>query len=350
MGRLLHGELQVVDEQSIPAAEVSGSRGPQLPRLTSLRIFGALAVFLYHSAAWGLGSFFGLAYVGYAGVAFFFVLSGFVLSWGTREGLAARTFYRRRFARVWPSHFVMLVVAASVPVVAFARSWPAAIANAFLVQGWFVNDTDIQLGMNGVSWSLSAEAFFYLCFPLGFLALSRMAQRLRVAVVAVGLLVEFLFTLAFPSQCYNLPLARLPEFLLGVAAGLAFRQGWRPHIPRWLPVGLVVMGVAIAHSMPTFTSDSVLAPIFLCVVLAAARTDVDDSAGWLRHRLPVFAGEASFAFYLVHQSVIVNLRRLTVSPGVNFLICLLVSIAASLALHVLVERPCNRLLRGRSPS
>lgn len=110
------------------------------------------------------------------------------------------------------------------------------------------------------------------------------------------------------------------------------------------------MGVAIAHFLPTFTSDGLLAPIFLCVVLAAARRDLDNRPGWLRHRVLIFAGEASFAFYLVHQLVIVNLRRVAVSPHEDFLICLLVSLAAALALHMLVERPCNRLLRDRSRS
>lgn len=351
MGRqLLRHDPSVIDRNGATATEVSAPRGSQLPRLTSLRIFGALAVFLYHSAAWGLGDFFGLANAGYTGVAFFFVLSGFVLSWGTRPGLPAPRFYRRRFARVWPSHFVMLIAAALVPVVAFGRSWPAAVANGFLAQAWFVNDPNIQLGMNGVSWSLSAEAFFYLCFPAGIIILSKMTQRLRVTVVSVALLGEFLLTLAFPAQCYNLPLARFPEFLLGVVAGLAFREGWRPKVPQWVALGLVVVGVAIAHFLPTFTSDSLLALIFLCVVLAAARRDLDNRPGWLRHRALIFAGEVSFAFYLVHQLVIVNLRRVVVSPHEDFLICLLVSLAAALALHVLVERPCNRLLRDRSRS
>lgn len=330
--------------------DVRSPHGSQLPRLTSLRIFGAFAVFLFHSDAWGLGHFFGLPSVGYTGVAFFFVLSGFVLSWGTGTTTSARTFYRRRFARVWPSHAVMLVVAALVPVVAFARSWPSAVANAFLIQSWFVNAPHIQLGMNGVSWSLSAEAFFYLCFPLAFWALPRTPQWLRLTLTATALLAEFLCTLAYPAQCYNLPIARLPEFLLGVVAGLAVRDGWRPRISYRLAQALVLVGMVIALWLPTYTADSLLAPVFLCAVLAAARRDIDGRPGWLRNRVLVFAGEASFAFYLVHQLVIVNLRSIAGNTHIDFLICLLVSIVAALALHLLVERPCNRLLRGPSRS
>lgn len=340
-------------EGPAPAGEhtrISPARGAQLPRLTSLRLFGALAVFGYHAQAWGLGYFFGVPAAGYTGVAFFFVLSGFVLTWGTGAATPARTFYRRRFARVWPSHVVMLIVAGLVPVVAFARSWPAAVANVFLVQGWFVDDRGIQLGMNGVSWSLSAEAFFYLCFPATLWLLRKAAPRIRAAVVAAALLAEFLFTLVFPTEAYNLPLARFPEFLLGVVAGLAFQAGWRPTISHRSALVLVILGVALAPHLPLYTADSLLAPVFLYAILAAAGRDTEGRPGWLRHRVLVFAGEASFAFYLVHQLVIVNLLHVSADPHIDLGVCFLVSVVAALALHLVVERPSNRLLRGASRS
>jgi peptidoglycan/LPS O-acetylase OafA/YrhL len=50
----------------------------------------------------------------------------------------ARAFYRRRFARVYPSHFAMLLVAAIVPFVPVDRSFPSAVASAALAQSWLV--------------------------------------------------------------------------------------------------------------------------------------------------------------------------------------------------------------------
>ena len=52
-----------------------------LPRLTSLRAFAALAVFVFHLHAEDVASLpWGIARIGGTGVAFFFVLSGFVLA------------------------------------------------------------------------------------------------------------------------------------------------------------------------------------------------------------------------------------------------------------------------------
>jgi hypothetical protein len=126
-----------------------------------LRAFAALAVFIFHLDAWQVAALpLKLSSLGSSGVAFFFVLSGFVLAWGTDPRLPVKTFYRRRFARVYPLDLVTLVIASLVPVVAVDRSWEAAVANAFMLQAWF-RDYKIVYGMNGVSWSLSCEAFFY---------------------------------------------------------------------------------------------------------------------------------------------------------------------------------------------
>jgi peptidoglycan/LPS O-acetylase OafA/YrhL len=52
------------------------------------------------------------------GVSSFFALSGFVLTWSLRAADTKRAFYRRRFARVYPLHFLTLLFA--VPFFLFA--------------------------------------------------------------------------------------------------------------------------------------------------------------------------------------------------------------------------------------
>jgi peptidoglycan/LPS O-acetylase OafA/YrhL len=52
--------------------------------------------------------------LGAVGVTFFFVLSGFVLAWSTSPDVGAGTIYRRRFARIYPSYLVMLLLAVAL--------------------------------------------------------------------------------------------------------------------------------------------------------------------------------------------------------------------------------------------
>lgn len=88
----------------------------RLDALTGLRWWAAFWVFGYH-----LLNYTGMPLliaapleIGSIGVTFFFVLSGFVLTWSMTGEVSASTFYTRRFARIWPSHIVALLLA--IPV------------------------------------------------------------------------------------------------------------------------------------------------------------------------------------------------------------------------------------------
>lgn len=144
---------------------VRASERVHLRRLTSLRFFAAAAVFFYHvgkTTDWLPAE--DIFRYGFTGVGFFFILSGFVLAWVSNAGMSTKDFYVRRFARVYPSHVVLVAVALVVPVLAFPVTPWGAIANLTLVQAWFM-DWAIVFSLNAVTWSLSCEAFFYLCSP-----------------------------------------------------------------------------------------------------------------------------------------------------------------------------------------
>src|SRR5438105_5116432 len=91
---------------------------PRLPALTSLRFFAAFHVFIFHVqaivAVFGPAWYQRLASIGYVGVSFFFVLSGFILVY-TYEGkpIMARDFWRARFARVYPAYAFALLLTRS---------------------------------------------------------------------------------------------------------------------------------------------------------------------------------------------------------------------------------------------
>ncbi|MGY1735364.1 acyltransferase family protein [Geodermatophilus sp. SYSU D00684] len=337
------------------AVTPAGPTSRLLPRLTALRAFAALVVFLFHLHWHDIASLpFGVSAIGGTGVAFFFVLSGFVLAWGTAPDLPARTFYRRRFARVYPSDFVTLLIAVVVPLVPGDRSVAAAVANALTVQAWSFRD-EIAYGMNGVSWSLSCEAFFYAVFPLAALVVRRLPRSLSWSLAVVGLLLATAAYLIRPGVADHYPLVRISEFLLGLVAGIAVRDGWRPRIRGPVAWGVLLAGLAAAvvvtARLGAPVTNALVAGPFLVLILYMADRDITGAPGWLRSRALVFAGEVSFAFYLVHELVIVNLIPFLPDHGLlQVTVMSAVAVAAAVALHLLVERPCNRWLRDRAPS
>ena len=110
-------------------------------------------------------------------VDFFFVLSGFVIMHTYGARIASwhdyGSFLRKRLARIYPLHLATLAIFCIIGAVVVAfdvqvrdRSFfdPTLIpANLLLVQAWGVTD---HAGLNIPSWSISAEWFVYLLFPL----------------------------------------------------------------------------------------------------------------------------------------------------------------------------------------
>ena len=158
----------------------------RLPSLTGMRFAAALLVFGVHAYSFipvaGLADRVGhrLLDPGDLGVSFFFVLSGFVLTWAVRGpgGPPPRRFWTGRVLRIYPAYAVALALGVLGKWVGDLVD-PAAnrmnqvnghsVATSFLlVQAWYRDDVT-YLGINPVAWSLSCEMAFYAAFPLLYL-------------------------------------------------------------------------------------------------------------------------------------------------------------------------------------
>lgn len=334
-----------------------------LPRLTSLRWYAALGVFLFHAGAvthWRALSVFG---IGQAGVTFFFVLSGFVLTWSHREGISTTQFYWRRFARIYPSHATVFTVAVLLGFLTsglFMTPILGVVLGFVLLQAWTVSSSSYVYAGNAPSWSLSAEAFFYAAFPaiLPFLRKWGTRQLVIVTGVVVGSGAAATIMLARAgygsTAAFNFPLVLLPQFILGVAVALLMQRGMR--IPfSWLLAGLaMVLTIIAAEHAPDFPfQDYVLLPGVAVLLAAGATQDLRGTPGLLTHPVSVWLGEVSFAFYLVHQGTLLVLHTLADwNSVVETFAALAMSLGLAAAIHHLIELPAQRSLtrRSRSPS
>lgn len=342
----------------------------QLPSLTGLRFIAAFAVFGFHVTAAHLcpptaavpATLAVLFRQGATGVSFFFILSGFVLCWSARPTDTARRFWWRRAAKIYPNHLVTALLAVALAVAVGAVSVWAVVDNLPLLQAW-VPDQSIYFGLNTPSWSLSCEAFFYLCFPLILWVVDRVPARglwpgtiaLLAAVCAMPAL-----ALALPAGLrywfvYVFPPVRILEFVVGVLLARIVRAG------RWIGLGVVpAAGLAVAAYLGSgylpagfsYVAGTV-APLAL-LIPAVAVTDLRGSRSFLRTRTAVWLGEVSFAFYLVHQLAIrIGYRALgaRTRPAPEGLLAtvgiLLTALAASAVLYRFVERPTMARLAGR---
>ncbi|TFV94940.1 acyltransferase family protein [Leifsonia flava] len=359
--------------------ETGTAHASRLDAITGLRWWAAFVVFGYHMLVFAplpaIAS--SLLQFGFFGVTFFFVLSGFVLTWSMRPGTPKSTFYWRRFARIWPLAFVTLLLAIPVfysfspdPAQWWVKPFSAGILmlSVFLLQGWS-RDPAILFSGNPAAWTLTIESFFYALHPFVSPLVSRLGKR--GALVAAGGVVLFAVAtrvaieLAPTSWLAQLPwpILRVNEFLLGMCLAWAMRQGWRPRMHPIVPaIAIVAYFVVIvglegvdafrpAYIVVSPYTSEVVTVLCAALIVITASANLRGKAGWVASRPMVALGEWSFAFYLVHATIIYTaLSLLGPQPprwaNLGWFAALLVlAIAAAAALHLWVEKPVESRLR-----
>lgn len=324
------------------ARDTTLSNQVELRPLTSLRFVAALEVVLFHTTMfgpWGSG--------GYAAVSFFFVLSGFILTYVyAGPGVRPVRFWRLRLARLAPAYGLGLLIAlpgfAYSALVAKILPVPEFMASAILVltmqQAWW---PPAAMAWNAPAWSLSVEFFFYALFPW----LLPFSGRVRPTVLIAGsvalLMVSAALRLALPPSNFTkyFPLLQLPLFLFGTGLGRLF-LAWTP--PGWLLwVGLGGVGLIFTANNPALQSEVLLAPLFGLVILGGAVSP----CRMLHHRMAVLLGEVSYALYILHMPLMWWWIKATgpITPQTVGPYLVLV-VGASILAYKFVELPLRRRL------
>lgn len=349
----------------------------RLNSLTGLRWFAALSVFIAHAGFLGPD----FLWLGKVGVAFFFCLSGFVLAWSAPAADTANSFYRRRFARVYPLHVTTLIGAFTVAILGWSRIPMPTVGQAsavlLLMQGWLAA-TPAGMAINGPSWTLSHEAFFYALFP--HLRGDALSARGWLIVAGAALGWPFAFAIVLTnanhaitghlgfnnpvvSDLFASPLGTVGMFVAGIALARAMTLGWRPGAPRaWIGVALLYTAVMpfCLDALPfprgwypsAFFMYAAIAPALAGLIVAIVTLELTHGSSWLGSRRLVALGAWSFAFYLVHYTVLLALDA-TVERGARDVrlwliraLALGVSIGLAAFLHRFVEAPLERQLRA----
>ena len=337
--RLEAGEKIVTGKPASTGTKSSG----KLAALAGARAFPPLMVVMFHFSeghhysGWRPLDF--LATRGYLWVEFFFVLSGFILTyayWTKLKDLFARpgyfTFLRARLIRLYPLHLFMLLVLLAMVVGLRALAAHGGYLSIFdakyhqdvsvkgfwlsllLVHAWNMMHT---LTWNGVSWFVSVEFALCLVFPL-FLWLAEGGLWRGFALIGTGL--AGLLALLFTSQhglditYHNGVLRGLCDFAVGVGMAVLFRRlKPRDQLPEWVHsvlqlillalLGRVVMTTDCSHTLMDFFNEQ---PIMeMEFALAFDRGIV---ARGLQMRLPQVLGEWSYAVYLGQTTWLLAIR------------------------------------------
>ena len=391
-------------------------RRQRIPELDGLRVLMIFIVSWYHiwqqswlSPAIGSWSLDYLVRSGYIWVDGTVLLSSFLLflpyAKAMREKGPApdtREFYYRRVRRILPGYyFIILAVLFGIAIPWKLYSTPQFmvkdVATHLTFTFTFFWDTYIATPLGAASWTLAIETQAYLLFPL----IARGVMKKPVVTLCILCAVCFgfrawcLWALVDYSMVVNQLINFLDVYVIGILAAMAYvrleekrtapavaektdevpQKGLNLRKYGWQSLATLVFAAAFFGllQMLRFQARSgntpmiqmnqmiyrpVYAVLFTLLILSAPFA-LFHLRKLLGNRVTRFLGGISMNYYLIHQTVIVHLKRLRFPPSVSDTPNMaaeqpwqnqytLVSFVLSLLLAVLVtyaiEKPAGRLL------
>lgn len=300
----------------------------------------------------------------------FFVMSAYLItsillkSYQASGRLQFQIFYTRRFKRIFPAYYAMLLC--FVPVALVLNQEPAARAQEAIVAGvyaanWFRAFNGLDMPYLGHTWSLSIEEQYYLIWPLiflGFLKVLGLKPRLILAVTAVtAIAVVWRYQLAVDqvpvARLFNGLDTRADALFLGCLLALCQRllkPFERPQLVRalqWLSYPIFFTLAWVSSRNLYFSHDyyawgaiscSLLSTLFIAALISP------NNQTYLRRMLewPVFVGTGRICYglYLWHFPIIQLLKRdLGMNDWQVTLIAVPLSFVAAGASYRWIEKP-----------
>jgi exopolysaccharide production protein ExoZ len=359
--------LSIGSSHSAPVqlAPVSAAAKVRLQGVEAGRGVAALLVVLYHAALHVEGDvpgsapvLWGLPHFGHAGVDFFFVLSGFIISFVHRGDVGRPErlghYLERRFTRVLPFYWLVLCFSLLDTWLLHRAQFPGVcevISNVLLLP-------QAKDQIVGGAWTLVFELMFYLVFAIAICSrrIGAVVLCAWAALVAAGLFLNP------SSESAALVVASSPfciEFFLGIgAAGLLSRRTV-PFSGVLLTIGLTGFALAglceVAGRLYGFGATARLAYGTCSLMVILALVERERSGRLKVPRFMALLGRASYSVYLVHLIAIgITFKFLSMAlqltPSWSFpvwaFLCAM-GLAAGILASVWVEQPVIRYVRTR---
>ncbi len=357
----------------------------QLDQITFTRFIAAMTVVFFH---YGQSVFpanipflFENATAGPIAVGYFYVLSGFIMAIAyyqpdknQRKNFNKTKYWVARFARIYPVYLVALLIIAAAKFKTLGQDWETLPLHLLLLQSWIPG---YPITLNTPGWSLSVEAFFYLCFPFLLAWIyKRGIKSLTLFAVILWLITQIVLLVQLNSEAYAPklllhdfiyynPLMHLNQFVLGLVCGVYFKNSkansTESNSGFWLLLSFIAMFMLIwgrPHLETLFGirlafTNGLLAPAFLAVIIFLAK-----HKGFVTklftYPFLILLGEASYSLYILQKPIHgiydkVIVPRINLSDTLHFYIFVILLILISIASYKFLETPMRKKINKLLP-
>ena len=196
----------------------------KIKTINGWRAVFAMIIVLFHVGVAGMEE------LTWAGVTFFFMASGFLLTlkhpFNELDSKSYGNFAWRHALKLYPLHWLTLVL------MLLALAWAGKLVinsgtlalNALLLQSWSFTHS-IYFSYNQFSWFLGTLLFCYLCYPLLARWFTPLRLRVQAAIIFVLVLIDIIILASVDiygqTALYVFPPVRLIDFLIGMTLACA---------------------------------------------------------------------------------------------------------------------------------
>ena len=342
-----------------------------------LRGFAALAVVVHHTGGYVKRYFEPTLLfedkfsIGFAGVDLFFVISGFIIHFTSKNYLnnpsKLKEYLKKRFIRVYPIYWI-------ITTILFISSWliveildknifSIGYPNTLIayIQTYLL--LPLHFAINPVTWTLSYELFFYLCFAI--LIISKRLWIIPALILAVSFYNIFIdvpevvevklnyFNFIFSG--YNF------EFMFGF---LIYPLYEKIKLSNIISVILLIISISIIALFGYDIGDYDSYKRVLTFGLPSGLTllsllNLENNNAISFPKITLTLGDASYALYLIHFPMMLLMNKIPQILGYNFsaiqevwysYFIIISMVISSIYVHKWIEMPVakklNSLLKG----
>jgi len=351
----------------------------RLDHLTFTRFIAALSVVIFHygstTTPFDIAPFSHVFQAGPIAVSYFYSLSGFIMAIAyyrpDKPDFNKRKYWLARFARIYPVYLLALLLVFAANYKDLEDGSSALLLNLSLLQAWIPG---YPLSLNSPGWSLSVEAFFYLCLPFLILYAYRAGiKKLVWFSVILWLGTQILHTALLNSSAYEPhnhlhdfiyynPLMHINTFLIGLVGGIFFKKNYHYLQSQQAPNQLLLLSSFVLICLliiiqATFEenygfnidlTNGLIAPLSLVFIIALS-CDTGRLSRWFSLPIFVLLGEASYSLYILQRPVHGLYEKLIATPlGIpdylDFYAYLTVLILVSILSYRWFETPARQLI------
>ena len=267
---------------------------------------------------------------GEVGVLFFFVLSGFLITYlmirerETKGRFSVPGFYWRRICRIWPLYFLTLLVGfIAYPYLAslFNKAY-VETADPWLYVFFLANvnsyTNGFSLGVLGVQWSVAIEEQFYLIWPLVFVFFSRTGFIYFVGLLLLVANVFIVSNIQHGNYIYFHSLSAVNELAMGgLVANLAYHKPMKIQVLfSRIPKSIIAFNYLVGITFLFFNKELIgflpflsyirkpLMALFFVFVLIEQTYAAHSVFKLRKFKILSFLGKISYGIYLLHMVAI----------------------------------------------